>query len=499
MWISGSIRNRAHRLLPAVLLLAAPVLFSQTATSLQWAGYLPGFRFEAARAVAPAPDGTVWVAGASSSTIDFPGPNSPFQSQPKGKKDIFLARYRPAADGTAKLLFWTWIGGTGDEEVSAIALDNKGRVYITGTTDSIDFPTMNNPFQTALSGEVDGYVAIVDPTFTGIDTLVFASYYGGTKSDYPRSIFVEPGGAAVIAGYTTSDDLPNINGAQHDNRGGWDAFLLRIESNGAPQYGTYFGGNSTDIATGVTVDANGIIWFTGYTASEDFPLTGNAYHQNRVSPTDGFLVGIDPRKSGLDGHVYGSYFGGSSLDVPQSVKAVAGGTLWIAGYTFSTDLPVTPDACQASSGGAVDSFVMRLDPARSGESALRYLSYFGGTGYDILNGFTVMSNGRLGLAGYTTLGQLPIAGSPVQSSPSPGLADAFVAILNPAADTNTCLVYSTYLGGGYDDVATDIGAGPDGLFVSGYSTSTDLPVTDGSTKQQPPALPGAWVAKIITQ
>ena len=474
-------------------------VFAQGPLTLAWSGYLLGFRSDMAQAVAVDKDGNIWVAGSSSSPFDSPTPDTALQVSQNGGADVFLAKYVQGGKSAA-LLHWTWLGGTGDEDVRAMAIDSRGRIVVTGATTSTDFPTAGNPFQSTNGGGGDTYVAIIDPSRSGQDALVFSSYYGGTGADVPTALTVDPSGAVIVVGYTTSGDLPNVeNNVQGGNRGGWDAFLIRVDPNaaGTLTYATYFGGDSTDIATGVAVDRNGIIWFTGYTASDDFPLTPNAYRSQLTPPADGFLVGLDLTQPAQNAHYYGSYFGGSDWDAPQKLLIDASGALWIAGYTFSPDLPGTAGGAQKGLAGLCDAFVMRLDMKQPPDQIITYATYFGGKDAEVLYGFTLLDDGRVAIAGYTTSDDFPTAGDPIQNRRKSAFADAFVARINTRTEGAEAIEYSTYIGGTYTDVATGVAADAAGnLYLSGYTNSSDIPVTDSSARQNPAPLPSAFVVKL---
>ncbi len=178
--------------------------------ALAWSTYVGGSLSENVQAMAVNKNGYVWVAGSSSSQFDFPGQNEPFQAAIRSKSDVFIAQYRPETNGTATLLYWTWLGGNGDEDVKAMGLDAQGRVYLTGSTTSTDFPMAGRTFG-ASTGAEDVYMSIIDPRFSGQDSLAFSAYFGGAGVDRPTALAVEASGAFVVAGYSNSSELPGPN------------------------------------------------------------------------------------------------------------------------------------------------------------------------------------------------------------------------------------------------------------------------------------------------
>jgi hypothetical protein len=431
-------------------------------------------------------DGGVWVAGSSSSTFTFTGPNFPNKAERSGRSDAFVAKLRREPDGHTSVVYWTWIGGDEDEEVRAMALDATGRVYLTGVTTSTNFPLVA-AFQTGNAGETDAFVTVIDPRLPAEEALVFSSYYGGPAVDLPEALAVEPSGATVIVGSTLSEELPGLAGnLQGSNRGSYDAFIARIEpGTGALRYSTFYGGGGNDHATGLAVDPNGIIWFTGYTFSTDFPLTGNGYLTQMRSSTDGFLAAVDPAKPNLAAHAYGSYIGGNDLDKPQRLAIDTDGTFWLAGYTFSTDFVTTADAYQLFNRGLLtNAFVAHLDLRRPPSEIVTYSSYLGGSFAEILYGMTPLADGRVAIAGYTMSSDYPSTGQP--RTPPPGsISDAFVSVINTRIAGAPGLEYSTQIMGVYGDVATSLATDPSGgFYLAGYTSSNDLPVTDGSSRSK---------------
>lgn len=468
-------------------------------TKLSWSGYLPGGWSDVAEATAVDNEGNVWVVASSSSSFDAPGPNDAFQKTNAGKTDVYVAKYHPEADGRATLLFFTWIGGTGDDFARAIAFGADGRVYITGVTDSTDFPIRGTESQSTNGGLKDAFVCVIDTTVSGDISLLFSSYYGGAGEEEATAIAVNSDGRIFVVGHTNSESLPGVSGnAQGNGRGGIDAFLARFYPYGdAPlEYATYYGGGGLDIATGVAIAPNGLVWFTGYTSSTDFPATAGSHRTDLAAAYDAFLVALDTMRPGLDAIQYGTYFGGNASDVSTAVKIDAAGRIWIAGYTLSDDLPIASGAAQPNFRGGSDAFVARFTLGVLGYF-VDYSTYYGGSKTEVTYGFTLMDGEKFALTGYQLDGDLPITGDPLWSSAGIPFTDAFVAIIDSAVPGSGGITYASYLGGEYDDVGMSVSyAGPGALYLSGYTKSWGFPRTDDSGRLNPPGLPGAFVSKI---
>ncbi|MDX2153593.1 MAG: hypothetical protein SFV54_22820 [Bryobacteraceae bacterium] len=465
---------------------------------VSWMRYLPGNNADAARVVRVAPDGTIWVAGSTTSVFDFFGPNDPYQNKNNGGADVFLAQYRLNGDGGATLLFWTWLGGTGNEDVVAMELDGQGRIYLAGNTDSSDFPRAGNTFQTGSGGSFDAWVAVFDTNQSGAASLFFTSYYGGTAAETVRAMAVGPDGVMYVGGQTVSQELPSVSGnLQGSNRGGQDCFFIRVNpySTSPLTYASFLGGVSTDAITGMALAADGRLWLSGWTNSGDFPITDGAQQGGKAGGTDAFVALLDFTRSGLDVLRYGTFWGGNGSDIALTLRPDSLGNLWIAGYTQSQDLPLTDTAAKRSLGWTTDAFLMRVETRLSPSQAITYSSYFGGSGIEIPYAIAPLADGRVALTGYVMPGGLEATPGALQGLPSSEWAEGFLAVIDPAVAGG--IADATYLGGEYTDVIYGLDTDASGaLYIAGLTYSTLLPSTDGSTKGTPAGFSTAFAAKL---
>jgi hypothetical protein len=297
---------------------------------------------------------------------------------------------------------------------------------------------------------------VVDPV------LAFASFVGGSGRDFGRSIAVA-GSSVYVAGYTTSADFPTRGGIQ-PHGGGFDVFVAKMnESSPIPEYATYVGGSDTDIGLRVAVDAAGAAWVVGYTNSSDFPLRAPLVGESRNY--DAFAFKLDATGSDL---LFSTYFGGTSVDYGYGVALDAAGNAYVAGSTASSDLP-TKGAFQPALGGQSDGFVAKI--AASGSSLL-YASFVGGEADEAcVGGVAVDAAGSAYLTGYTRSIGFPLV-DPIQ--PYFGIGDdLFVAKVAPSG---AALVYSTCLGGEFDDQGLAIAVDAAGsAYVAGLTKSSVFP------------------------
>ena len=421
--------------------------------------------------------GNIYVTGGTESD-NFPTAN-PLQGSKKNPANTSMTAFVAElnAAGSA-LVYSTYLGGSVKDQGSAIAVDSSGNAYVTGSTCSSDFPTVN-PLQASLKGTCDGFVSKLNASGSA---LVYSTYLGGsgTVGDGGTGIAVDSSANAYVTGYTNSTDFPTLNPIQGYGGGG-DAFLCKISANGSAfVYSTYVGGNGQDQGNGIAVDSSGDAYLTGFTYSPDFPTVNplqaklSAAHYSTV-----FVSKMNPAGTGL---VYSTYLGGSYVDSGSGIAVDASGNAYVTGATQSTDFP-TVNALQASKktgAGNSAAFVAKLNPTGS---ALVYSTYLGGSGSDLGgdqgNAITADSSGNAYVTGLTYSTDFPTV-NPIQASnnttSSGGGWTAFVANLNAAG---SALVYSTYLGGNQADQGNGIAIDSSGnVYVAGYTYSLDFPTVN---------------------
>jgi hypothetical protein len=327
------------------------------------------------QAVAVDADGNAYVTGLNSSGLFPTTPGAFQQNYGGGTADGFVAKVNAA--GTA-LVYATYLGGSGHESPNGIAVSPEGGgyvVYVTGSTESHDFPTTPNAFQTENHGlgpvTTNAFVTKVNVDGSA---LVYSTYLGGRFDDGAGGIAVDAVGNAFVAGWAESDNFPTTPGVVQPNPGDdrlcsfrlcTDAFVTKLDASGsALLYSTYLGGNLFDGGTAIALDGDGNAYVTGYTDSLDFPTSG-AFQPNRGGGQDAFVAKLDSTASTL---IYSSYLGGSGQEAGNGIAVDGAGTAHVTGATTSQDFPTTPDAYQPNPGGGycgpfgpcADAFVTRI-------------------------------------------------------------------------------------------------------------------------------------------
>lgn len=389
----------------------------------------------------------------------------------------------------------TYLGGSGSDTGTAIAVDSGGNVYVTGSTTSVNFP-LASAFQSTIgstSGFMDVYVSKLSASGS---ILLYSTYLGGTADDAGAGIAVDSNGNAYVTGYTTSTNYPTqfpIQTSQIQN-GAPDAFVTKLTSSGsALVYSTYVGGTSSENGNGIAVDSGGNAYITGFTSSGNFPVTVGAFRTTSGNFMDAFIVKINASGSAF---TYATYFGGTNAQNRGNAIAVdSGGNAYVTGETSATNFPTTLSGFQRTfQGGSFssqgDGFVTKMNPTGT---ALVYSTYLGGSDDESPKNIAIDSAGNAYITGIVISTNYPTLGA-IQSTHATGaFLDAFVTKLNA---TGSGLVYSTYLGGTGTDYGWGIAVdGSGNAVVGGSTTSTNFPVA-GAIQQSNRGGNDAWVAKL---
>ena len=344
--------------------------FSADGFVLLYSTYLGGSNFDAGNALALGPSGTVFIAGETDSGSTFPK-KSAFQSAAGGGLDGFVARYNPTLSGSASLLMSSWLGGGDDERISAVVADAT-YIYVAGEVNSLDSLTSTFPVKNAYQsvyggGGSDAFVAKINPTAA---TVSWATLLGGIFEDTADAVAIDSAANVFVAGTTDSDNFPTVNPQQAAIAGPLfftpDAFVAKFSTNGSSLlYSTYFGGDASETARGVAVDASGIIYLIGNTDSTNLPVTQGALQTTNGGGGDVFVARLNPVASGPNGIIFSSYYGGPGLEEAGLGNCIFVSTneeIFITGLTTSTNgLPLAGIGTEFPyRGGYSDSFLARL-------------------------------------------------------------------------------------------------------------------------------------------
>ena len=366
--------------------------------------------------------GNIHVTGSAHST-DFPTTGGAYQPTigGPGAANAFVSRLDPSLVGAAQLTYSTFLGGNSGDSGNGIVVDAAGNMYVTGTTNSANFPTTATAFQTQIVGNANAFFAKLNPGLSGAASLLYSSCLGSSGSgDQGNGIAVDVSGNAYIAGYTSSATFPTTAGAYRTTSpGGGDAFVAKFNPavSGAASlvYSSYLGGTSYESATSIAVDSS-IAYVTGTTYSLDFPLSADAYLSSYpggailASPFRSAVVFFTMLNPGLPGAAalkYSTYLGGSGAfylggESGTGVAVDGSGNTYVAGYTPSSDFPLV-NAYQGTNHGVTGTppgyntaFVARFATAAAPPTALAITNVNGGANPVVGASFNVVVQAQAG-------------------------------------------------------------------------------------------------------
>jgi hypothetical protein len=447
------------------------------AQALEYSTYLGGNGDDQGVAITTDAEGNLYVVG-STDSMNLPTMNAAQPAFGGGARDSFVAKLDSSG---ARLLYLTYLGGSAADTATGLAIDSSGNAYVTGFTDSKNFPTFN-ALQPNNRGRFNGFVTKLGPA----GSLIYSTYLGGTASDSGSGIAVDSAGNVYVAGIATSANLPMVDPVQAGLAGLSDLFVAKLSASGNQLlYSTYLGGSQDDAATGIAVDTSGNAYVTGATLSADF-RTVNANQANHGGGVfDGFVVKLDTSGNKL---VYSTYLGGGGGDRGLRIAADATGSAYVTGDTRSTNFP-TSSAMQRNLGGSSDVFAAKLGPGGS----LAYSTYLGGAGIDGGTAIAVDSAGAAYITGYTDSSDFPLS-APLQRDFKGGVFDGFVAKLSPSG---SALDYSSYLGGSRMDSGFAVAAATAGsAYVMGLTDSIDFPTVNALQGSNGGGAADLFIAKI---
>lgn len=382
-----------------------------------------------------------------------------YQTTWSGIEDAYLVKFN--SSGVRQ---WaTYYGTSVDDHAYGCAMDNSGNVYISGDTQSsVNIATASSHQSVFGGGNTDAFLAQFDPS----GALQWTTYYGGSADDIGQLCSTDPSGNVYLIGNTFSTNNISTPGSHQLNISGLqDVFLVKFNSSGVRQWGTYYGGNGDDFGYKVCTDVSNNAYISGYTASTNSISTiGSHQPAHGTGVYDAFLVKFN--SSGVQ--QWGTYYGGSGLDYGQSCCSDNLGNIYLSGYTQSNNGISTPSSHQTTfGGGSLDAFLVQFN-----SSGIRqWGTYYGGTGNDRGFGVATATNANVYLCGMTASGSgTGIATADAhQLNYGGGASDAYLAEFNSSG----VRIYGTY----YGELGDDIGFGctidnSGKIYLSGYTSSS---------------------------
>ena len=454
---------------------------------LRYSTYLGGVAGDDIHAVKPVADG-VLVAGIGGCQTSSGGPNSfpvtegAFDTLCRGNQEAFVAKLDYEL---GELLFSTYIGGNSDDAAYALTTDADGNIIVGGTTradGSSGFPVTTGAYQTAGKYVGDAFIAKLDPSGS---QLLYGTLFGGAGAqDIVYGIAADAAGDIYFAGQADNRfgaTFPVTEGAYDTSANGdYDGFVAKLHPAGGGAadlvWSTLIGGTEKEEIRALQLGSEGV-YIAGWSAldfsSPDrraYPTTPNGHTRTTQGDADAFFSVLS-----LDGSTlkYSTLLGGLGPDQAHALAVDAAGKAYVGGHTSRlTGFPTTPGAYDpnrdpASSQG----FVLKIDPTLSGSASLIWSTLIGGSGEESVESLAVDAYGQVYAAGYsayfgdrafpTTPGSLQ-AQYNSSSGSSSDARDGFVSVFS--ADGSR-LVYSTLLGGVFEDIARSLAFANDGTVV----------------------------------
>ena len=451
----------------------------------QWGTYYGGTGADYGYSCRVDASGNVFLAGyTTTGTSALIAPAGGHQTTYGGNNDAFLVKF----NGAGVRQWGTYYGGTGGDIAYACAVDASGNVYISGyssTTTGNVIATVGS-HQTTMGGTFDAFIA----KFNATGVRQWGTYYGGTGGEYSYGCAVDGTGNVYMTGFTNSGVgtvIATVGSHQAAYGGGDDAFLVKFNSAGVRQWGTYYGAAvDNDYAYGCATDASGNVYISGLTSSSSAISTPGSHQPVYGGGYDAFLVKFNT--SGV--RQWGTYYGDSGYDEAQSCSADASGNVYMAGSssTFIGNSIASVGTYQVANGGGNDAFLVKF----TATGARDWGTYYGGLGNDL--GFSCSAEASdyvylSGRSSTTTGGIISSTGS--HQASNGGNDDAFLVKfcnqpnlptnLTPVSNQTLCANNSTTLS------ATGMGS------ISWFSTPTGgAPIATGTTYITPTLTAGTY-------
>ena len=413
--------------------------FSSSGARL-WAAYYGGNDNDWGESICTDNLGNLFVTGYTSST-NFPTQTLPgaYNQSYSGGYDAFILKF----NSNGARLWATYYGGSGSggsgyEGGNSICTDNSGNLYVTGWTNSTNFPiqTLTGGYNQTTYGGGDGDAFILK--FNSNCARLWATYYGGIAYDEGLSICTDNLNNLYVTGWTSSTNFPTqiLPGAYNQTTGiGSSVFILKFASTGSRQWAAYYGGSYGDGGRGICIDNSGNLYVTGGTSSTNFPtqILPGAYNQTTYSgsPGDAFILKFDSNCARL----WATYYGGSSYDDGYEVCTDNSGNLYVIGETNSNNFPtqiLSGAYNQTTRGGFYDIFILKF----TNSGARQWATYYGGNDYDSEPGVCIDSSSNFYVTGSTKSINFPtktLSGA-YNDTALDGSADAFILKFSSTVD-----------------------------------------------------------------
>ena len=409
---------------------------------------------------------------------------SNYKQETDGTINIDIGKY----DNTKELIIdpylgATYYGGIGDEEGYSITTDGSNNILITGYTGSTNFPLMDPGGGSYFQGTYAGFYDVFIMKFNSSGARQWATYYGGSSSDFGYSIATDSNDNILITGETSSGFFPLQNpggGTYYQGTigGSIDAFIIKFNSSGVRQWATFYGGIQIDYGSSITTDSNNNVLVTGETLSPNLPLQDpgvGAYYQNTISgTTEAFILKFNSTGQ----RMWATFYGGNGIDRGNSITTNENNNILITGWSSSSNFPLhNPGGgtyFQPANWGEYDAFILKFNSL----GLLQWATYYGGNDYDYGYSIAVDGNNNILITGRTQSANLSLqnpGGFAFYQGLIGGDYDAFILKF----DSIGIRQWATFYGGSDYEVGDFINTdGNNNILITGRTESLNFPLRD---------------------
>ncbi len=427
---------------------------------LDWATYYGGSGNEMLYDVSIDPSGNVYTCGYTQSSASIATTGS-HQTSMGGSRDGFITKF----DSTGTRLWSTYYGGSLNDEIFSCAVKGSADLFIAGYTFSTSGIATSGGHQDSIGGMNDAFIA----RFNSSGVRSWATYYGGSASDFFTSVSVGDSNFIYAVGNTLSPDNIATPGAHSDSsNGAADGFIVKFTDTGSRIWGTYVGGVFLEYMNSCDALGSSVLMVSGYTESSNGIGTPGTHQPTKAGFADAFVMKFNSNGTRL----WGTYFGGSDEEVSNNSRMDADGNVYFVGYTRSTSGIATTGAFQTShGGGADDGYIAKLNT----NGLLDWATYYGGVGADILTGVSIEGQKFYAFGNTASISNIATTGSHQVSHG--GNLDAFLVKM----DTSGTREWATYYGGiGVENSGRCMSTGNGKVYLIGQSSSSSSIATTGS-------------------
>ncbi|MFH1050516.1 MAG: SBBP repeat-containing protein [bacterium] len=439
---------------------------------LVWSTFLGGSGYEEGAAIALDSSKNIFVTGSTGSS-NYPFTAGAYDSI-ISSTEVFFSKFNNTC---SSLEYSTFLGGNNGDFGWDIALDKNNNVYIAGATRSPNFPVTPGAFDEIWEND-DYFVCKFDSSCSG---LSYSTFIGGSWQEgelpFRIKLVLDNSCNAYITGHTESDDFPVTQDAFDQSYNGiGDAFVSKLNSDGTSLlFSTYLGGWSIEFSFSITIDNIHNVYVTGYTQSDDFPVTSGSFDINFSGNQDCFVSKLDSTGSSL---IYSTYIGGSAYDYASDIVLDSSSNAYLTGVTLSSNFPITTGAYDKIYNSE-NLFICKLNSAGS---ILDYSTFVGSNVGEVLNYYSTPSlvlneSNDAFVTCMTYASNFPVSANAFDNSFN-GLYDAFLC---KVSNDGSSLVYSTFIGGSAEDYGKNLTIDDDNvIYITGDTKSSNFPVTSGS-------------------